>query len=89
MSSGHHQRSDLRSRRPVICHPVTRPRLNKKTSVLRVLLEIVHLELRKVEVSTLARGGAKPRGEDARPGSEQGDGLLRRRGGQDGTGAAS
>lgn len=35
MSSGHHPRSDLRSRRPVICHPVTRSNLEKKTSVLR------------------------------------------------------
>lgn len=34
MSRDHRQRSDLRSRRPVICHPVTRPNLEKKTSVL-------------------------------------------------------
>lgn len=43
MSNGHLHRSDLRSRRLVICHPATRPKLGKKEDfcipLYQVLLE--------------------------------------------------
>ena len=68
---------EVRSQKQEACHlsPCHQTQVGQEDFsiiLLWVLLEMVHLESRKAELWTLARGGTKPRGKDARSESEQG-----------------